>query len=227
MGIITLFHAVFQVWRVNSHIRHGRINIHRCAYVRTVCLSGEKLLFHKPGRARSDRLCATFFRTLFSSPLVFFAFVCLSSHCVFTRIRLPLPSPKASLHILSCFLFSFCFTFPPVCFFPPSYLFLLKFPFMVSVTAPPWSLHRLIALYRLPLFCFNGATGHLQWHPCWDTVATLIANFHLQCLLKSGAHLYAYEAKLLFTSHRFDLGDCFHLVTLCKRVFIRQPWLRW
>lgn len=71
-GIITLFRAASRgpTHRFPPSAPGGsRINIHRCAYVRTAWLSGEEpLLFHKPGRAGSDRLGATFFRTLFSSP---------------------------------------------------------------------------------------------------------------------------------------------------------------
>lgn len=135
MGIITLFHAVFQVRHINSHIRYGHINIHRCVYVRTVWLSGEKLLFHKPGRARSDRLCTTFFCTLFSSPLLSFQSL---------RLHLYLSPSPISLSISSYFLmFSlllfhfFLSSVLTVCFFPLLSILSAYFPFMVSVILPP------------------------------------------------------------------------------------------
>lgn len=127
MGIITLFHAVFQAWHINPHIRHRHINIHRCVYVHTLWLSGEQLLFHKPGLARSDRLCITFFRTLFflliTSPLLSLlsaAHPITASSLVFISVS-NLPRHLFSYFLLFPFFFLFdsfsCFCHV-ICFFP-------------------------------------------------------------------------------------------------------------
>lgn len=137
--IITLFHAVFQVWHINSHIRYGHINLHRSLYVcalygwveRSCCFISQVV----PGQTACVQHFSTHRFPLHSS-------VCflLSSHCIFTSVCLQ--SLEASSYFLLVSLLMF--------FFPLPFSFLLISLFMVSVTAPPWSFWLYIVL--LPLF---------------------------------------------------------------------------
>ena len=125
MGIITLFRAVFQVWHINSHIRSRHVNIRRCVCVHPLSawLSGEELLFHKSGRAGADRLCTTFFHTLFfflsSSPLLSLLSAVVdpitASSLIFVSFSNPLRQLFIFFHVFVLSLFShFCHL---ICFF--------------------------------------------------------------------------------------------------------------
>ena len=143
LGIITLFHAIFQGRHVNPHIRSRHVNVRGLGgRTHTAWLSGEERLFHKPGRARSDRLCTTFFHTPFfllnSSPLLSFTLCCRSNHCVFTYI---LQSPQTSIHfffffsclVVSLFCHLICFFFSSFLFSPPSFFMT---PVLASLIIP-------------------------------------------------------------------------------------------
>lgn len=125
----------------------------------TVWLSGEKLLFHKPGRVRSDRLCTTVF--LNCSPILSLlsaVYPITASSLIFVSFS----SLHGHLFTFSSLFFSLLVIWS-VLFF--SFYFLLT-----SLLGPlSWFLDQLSVIYfiyRLPLLCCNGAIGLLHELPC-------------------------------------------------------------
>ncbi len=165
MGIIALFHAVFQVCHANSHIRYRHVNMHRCVYVHTPYGWVERSCCFIIQVVSGQTACVQqFFTPCFSSstsPHSSFLLCCLSNHCVFTYIYLLLQSPQTSIHISSRFLF-FLSSCRLICVFFSFFLFSAYVSFYGACHGSLIISASYIFIYRLPLLRCNGAIGLLH-----------------------------------------------------------------